>query len=200
MDQCIERENLNSCSELLASRCARGASRAPRAAPQADESQAGIALVETALLIPIVALLLFAIIEFGLAFARYQVATNATAAAARAAGSFRTDCSNGKVTTAAENAAKVYARTLGLTEADLKPSVVGEAEFDSSNTDGDGLCRSPTLIVTIRYQEEIPIVSNLSRLVAKNSNSAIAGTFPVSQQVAEFNENSVSRQSSSSGN
>ena len=48
-------------------------------------SESGIAMLETAIVIPVVALLLFALIEFGLAFARYQVVTNAAREGARMA-------------------------------------------------------------------------------------------------------------------
>src|SRR5262245_937505 len=58
-------------------------------------SESGQALIETALALPVLLLVLFGIIEFGIALARYQVVTNASREAARAASLFRLNCTDG---------------------------------------------------------------------------------------------------------
>lgn len=57
-----------------------------------NRREEGAALVETALVVPVILLLLFAIFEMGLAFARYQVLSNASREVARIASLFDMDC------------------------------------------------------------------------------------------------------------
>jgi Flp pilus assembly protein TadG len=57
-----------------------------------NRREEGAALVETALVVPVILLLLFAIFEMGLAFARYQVLSNASREVARIASLFDRDC------------------------------------------------------------------------------------------------------------
>lgn len=55
-------------------------------------------MLETAITLPVLLLVLFGSLEFGLVFTRYQVLLGATAQAARVASLFRTDCDPAAVT------------------------------------------------------------------------------------------------------
>jgi len=151
-------------------------------------SESGIAMLETAIVIPVVALLLFALIEFGLAFARYQVVTNAAAAAARAAALFRINCQDDQLIAAARGAVTRYVGTMGLTATQLNPNVTG--------TSGIELCRSPSLTVEIAYTQTVPLVSVFAGFFS-DGTSGLASGIQVRQRVSEFNENAIGSNNSS---
>jgi len=120
--------------------------------PSTTQQQDGQALIETALALPVLLLVLFGIIEFGLAFARYQVVTNASREGARAATLFRVDCTDGSARDDAQTAMQRFTDRLGLD--DLALQIEG---------DGANLCESRTVLVTVSFDHRFPIVSGFAK-------------------------------------
>lgn len=77
-------------------------SRTRRAA--GTKRRRGTAMVEAAITLPIVMLVLFGSMEFGLVFSRYQILLGTTATAARVASVFRAPCNPADVTLEVEKA------------------------------------------------------------------------------------------------
>jgi Flp pilus assembly protein TadG len=117
-----------------------------------NTSEQGQALIETALAIPVLLLVLFGTIEFGVALARYQVVTNASREAARAATLFRLNCTDGSTRADAQSAVRRFSDRLGLDNLALR--VEG---------DGPNLCDSRTVSATVVFEHRFPIVSGFAR-------------------------------------
>ena len=139
----------------------------------ADER--GLAFLEVAIILPILILLLFAIVELGLTFARLQIITNASAAGARAAGLFVESCTDQDLQDAAQAAIQPFGGRLGL-PAQLNGSLVGT-------------CTSPTVVFTVTYSSPIPIVSAFASGGA--GPLGIPASIDLSQATTEFNSNSL---------
>lgn len=120
--------------------------------PSTTRAQDGQALIETALALPALLLVLFGIIEFGLAFARYQVVTNASREGARAATLFRVDCTDGSAREDAQTAMRRFTDRLGLDDMDLE-----------IRGDGANLCASRTVSVTVSFVHRFPVVSGFAQ-------------------------------------
>lgn len=136
----------------------------------------GLALLETAIVLPILILLLFAIVELGLTFARLQVITNASAAGARAAGLFIQNCSEAAMAEAARRAIQPFGGRLGLP--------------DQLNGTLDGSCTDPTVRFTVTFASPIPIVSAFAQ-DGSGGPLGIPTSIDLSQQTTEFNSNSL---------
>lgn len=99
----------------------------------------GSAMVETALVLPILLMLLFAIAEFSIGFLRWQAVSTAAREGAREASLFRQDC-----------AANVAAAVNGAVQ-----DVLEAAQVANPNVAIDGACVAPgssTVTVTAPYQ------------------------------------------------
>ena len=83
-------------------------------------------MVEMVIVLPLLLMLLFGTIEFGVLFGRWQTLTNAAREGARTAVVFRSPCNSATVETEVRNRVKNYASELGLAIADGDISVVGE--------------------------------------------------------------------------
>jgi len=83
---------------------------------RARRGEAGMAMLETVIVLPIVLMLLFAVIEFGIVFGRWQVLSNAAREGARRAVVFRppATCSAGAVKAEVDAAVANYASALGM--------------------------------------------------------------------------------------
>ena len=102
----------------------------------------GMAMVEFVIILPVLLMLVFAIIEFGVLFGRWQTLSNAAREGARTAVVFRTNCVVSAVEAEVRQRVKDYAAPLGivLTDGDIGVSGVCGA----SNT-------SSTVSVTLPY-------------------------------------------------
>jgi Flp pilus assembly protein TadG len=88
--------------------------------------QAGASMVETAFVLPLLLLLVFMTVEFGIAFGRYQVITNAAREGAREAILYRPGaCAAGSVEDAAELVVNDYAELVGIDTTDLTVNIFG---------------------------------------------------------------------------
>jgi Flp pilus assembly protein TadG len=97
--------------------------------------RSGTAMVEFVIILPLLMMILFATLEFGVLFGRWQTISNAAREGARTAIVFRTNCNIAAVTTEVRNRVKVYAAPMGLTltDADIAVSgVCGSSDTSSS--------------------------------------------------------------------
>ena len=99
-------------------------------------------MVEFVIILPILLMIVFAIVEFGVLFGRWQTLSNAAREGARTAVVFRTNCVAGTVEAEVRQRVKDYAAPLGmvLTDGDIGISGV----CGSSTT-------SSTVTVTLPY-------------------------------------------------
>ena len=74
----------------------------------------GIAMLETLIVLPLLLLLLFGLVEFGILFGRWLALNNAAREGARQAIVFRQNCAAAQVETDVVNAVQAYAQGLGL--------------------------------------------------------------------------------------
>ena len=136
----------------------------------------GLAMLEVAIILPVLILFLFAIVELGLTFARLQVITNASAAGARAAALFMQNCSEQAMADAARTAIRPFGGRLGLPE-QLNGTLVGT-------------CTSRTVRFTVTFASPIPIVSAFAR-DGGGGPLGIPTAIDLSQETTEFNSNSL---------
>lgn len=134
----------------------------------------GLAMIEVAAVAPLLLLLLFGIVEFGILFARLQVLTNASSAGAREAGLFRTDCATTQRSRADAAARNVLSSGLGIDVGTVSLDLIGN-------------CSSTTVTYIVRYENPIPVYSSLAGFFGDPSPR----TIPLEQQTAEFNSNSI---------
>ena len=103
---------------------------------------AGMAMVEFVIILPILLMLVFAIIEFGVLFGRWQTLSNAAREGARIAVVYRSDCSVSDVEAEVRDRVKDYASPLGIV-------------LDDGDIAVDGVCgnstTSSTVTVTLPY-------------------------------------------------
>ncbi len=92
-------------------------------------------MVEMVIVLPLLLMTLFAVIEFGVVFGRWQTVTNAAREGARKAVVFRTNCVAGDVETEVKNTVKNYASGIGITLLDTNIDVQGACgSKDTSST------------------------------------------------------------------
>jgi Flp pilus assembly protein TadG len=102
----------------------------------------GMAMVEFVIILPILLMIVFAIIEFGVLFGRWQTLSNAAREGARTAVVFRSGCNATTVEAEVRQRVKDYAAPLGIVLADTDIAVSGVC--GSSTT-------SSTVTVTLPY-------------------------------------------------
>jgi Flp pilus assembly protein TadG len=84
-----------------------------------------MAMVEMVIVLPLLLMLLFAIMEFGVLFGRWQTVTNAAREGARTAVVFRTDCDVDAVRAEVKDVVKNYSSGIGITLTDTDIAVNG---------------------------------------------------------------------------
>ena len=82
-------------------------------------------MVEMVIVLPLLLMTLFAIMEFGVLFGRWQTVTNAAREGARTAVVFRTDCDVDAVRIEVKDVVKNYAAGIGITLTDTDITVAG---------------------------------------------------------------------------
>ncbi len=103
-------------------------------------------MVEMAIMMPILAVMLFAVIEFGIAFQRWQVVSNAAREGARVAAVRTNSCAGTPVETTVLN----YLAGAGLGASDVVISAPAGACTASTGT---------PLTVTVRHDYTFPVLS-----------------------------------------
>jgi len=93
----------------------------------ARRSERGMAMVEMVIILPLLLMLMFAIVEFAVAFGQWQVLSNAAREGARRAILYRdpASCDPAVVATEVRQAIKTYALGMGMTVTDPMISVSG---------------------------------------------------------------------------
>ena len=91
-------------------------------------------MVETIFVLPVLLMLLFAVAEFSLVFARWQAVTNAAREGARTAIVFRNDCDPAVVEATVRQRVKDYAAPSGIALADADITVAGVCGPNSTNS------------------------------------------------------------------
>lgn len=84
-----------------------------------------MAMLEFVFILPVLLLVLFSIIEFGLLFGRWQTLTNAAREGARTAVVFRKDCVAADVETEVRTVVKNYASSLNIVLNDSDITIAG---------------------------------------------------------------------------
>ena len=82
-------------------------------------------MVEMVIVLPLLLMTLFAIMEFGVLFGRWQTVTNAAREGARTAVVFRIDCDVDAVRIEVKDVVKNYASGIGITLTDTDITVAG---------------------------------------------------------------------------
>ena len=125
------------------------------------KSESGSAMVEMALVLPILLLILFGITEFGLIFVRYQVILSSAQGGARTASLFRANCNSEDVYIDVVTAVITNASKLGmeLTEEDI---IVNGACTAGHN-----------VTVEVIYRHRLELVAGFLGLVGGNRNLPI---------------------------
>ena len=111
-----------------------------------------MSMVEMVIVLPVVLTLLFAIVEFGVAFARWQVLSNAAREGAREAIVFRTPgtCVPATVAQEVRGVVKDYGTNIGITLLDSDITVTGHC------------VGAPSATVSVSYRHDFLIIPNLS--------------------------------------
>lgn len=134
-------------------------------------SQRGMAMVETVLVLPVVLMLLFAMAEFGVLFGKWQTLSNAAREGARTAIVFRSGCNVAAVEAEVRQRVKDYAQPLGITLSDGQIAVNGVCGASSTNS---------TVSVTLPYDFKVlpnfaqsvsPTIDVVGRSVMRNEGS-----------------------------
>lgn len=134
----------------------------------------GTAMIEMALTLPVLLLVLFGSLEFGLLFSRYQLLLGVTASAAREASVFRQNCSPPTV----ELEVMAVIESVNLIGMDLADKTLTEVIID-------GLCL-PGRFVTVEVIYHMPF-ELVGGLMALNKETAIA-EIPIRAQVRMRND------------
>jgi Flp pilus assembly protein TadG len=87
--------------------------------------EAGTTIVEATIVLPLMLILTFGIMEFGISFTRWNSLTNAVREGARAGVVFRVPCASGAVTTLVEATVSDFADSSGIDPANITTTVTG---------------------------------------------------------------------------
>ena len=124
-------------------------------------SESGMAILETALVLPLLLLVIFAILELGITFAQFQVVQNAAREGARAAVLYRQACTATKVDTDVNTAIAQFSNTLGISTIDHDALVLIGTPPPGVTRDA---CTVPMIRVNTSFAKTIPATAGLSRL------------------------------------
>jgi Flp pilus assembly protein TadG len=101
---------------------------------QRDRRLSGMAMVEMVFVLPVLLLLLFGIVEFGVLFGQWQTLTNAAREGAREAVVFRVGCVAANVEADVQTRVANYAAAAGITVNPGDITVVGHCGDTTTNT------------------------------------------------------------------
>jgi Flp pilus assembly protein TadG len=87
--------------------------------------EAGTTIVEATIVLPLMLMLTFGILEFGISFTRWNSLTNAVREGARAGVVFRVPCNSGAVTSLVETTVADFADSSGIDPANITTTVTG---------------------------------------------------------------------------
>jgi hypothetical protein len=99
-----------------------------------ERRSSGSSMIETVIVLPIVLMLLFAVAEFSLVFARWQTVTNAAREGARTAILFRTGCDPATVEDEVRARVRNYTSPAGIVLADADITISGVCGASSTNS------------------------------------------------------------------
>jgi len=118
-----------------------------------------MAMVEAVIVLPILLMLFFAIVEFGIAFGRMQVLSNAAREGARRAVVFRDPgtCNAGTVTAEVDAAVVNYASSMGMT-------------VTPGNVVVTGACAAGPATVTVTYANAFLFIHKFAPSVTSSVN------------------------------
>ena len=88
-------------------------------------ARSGMAMVEMVIITPLLLMMIFAIVEFGVMFGRWQTLTNAAREGARTAIVYRVPCDAATVTDEVRARVRDYAASLGITLTDAEITLTG---------------------------------------------------------------------------
>ena len=113
--------------------------------------ESGMAMVETVIVLPLLLMLLFGVVEFGVAFARWQVVSNAAREGARQAILYRAPgtCDIGEVAAEVRDRVRTYGSSIGIDLLDADISVAGTCAAGSSS-------------VTVTFRHDFSVLPNLA--------------------------------------
>jgi Flp pilus assembly protein TadG len=97
-------------------------------------ARGGMAMVEMVIILPLLLMLVFALVEFGVMFARWQTLSNAAREGAREAVLFQESCNASTVEADVRDRVKNYAAPLGITLEDADIAVSGQCRTAPSST------------------------------------------------------------------
>jgi Flp pilus assembly protein TadG len=87
--------------------------------------EAGTSIVEATIVLPLMLILTFGILEFGISFTRWNSLTNAVREGAREGVVFRVPCASGAVTSLVETTVADFADSSGIDPANIITTVTG---------------------------------------------------------------------------
>jgi Flp pilus assembly protein TadG len=131
-----------------------------------------MAMVEFVIILPILLMLVFAIIEFGVLFGRWQTVSNAAREGARTAVVFRSGCNAAAVESEVRTRVKNYASPLGIALTDGQIAVSGVCGASTT---------SSTVTVTLPYTFHVlpgfatsvnPTINLLGNSVMRNEGTS----------------------------
>jgi len=96
------------------------------ASTRSNIRERGSAMVELVFILPVILMLVFAIAEFGVAFAQWQTINNAAREGARTAILFRGSCDAGAVDTEVRSVVDGYVATMGIDTTSLMYQLTGQ--------------------------------------------------------------------------
>lgn len=119
----------------------------------------GTAMVEFVIILPLLLTILFATLEFGVLFGKWQTLSNAAREGARTAVVFRRNCNVAAVTSEVRTRVQAYAAPMGITLSDADIAVTGVCgASDSSST------------VNIQLPYNFQVLQNLAPSVSPTIN------------------------------
>jgi Flp pilus assembly protein TadG len=122
-----------------------------------DKNRRGMATLETLFVLPLLFMILFGIIEFGLVLGRWQTVTNAAREGAREAIVFRQSCNAATVQTEVNTRVAAYLASSGITA----DSIVVTGACPGSANDAT---------VTIAYAHPFKTIQNFAPSLGANIN------------------------------
>jgi len=139
------------------------------------KNERGTALLETALVLPLVLLVSVSIFEFGRAYQTWQVLTNATREAARIA------ILPGTTDSDIQNRVRAY-----LTAGQLANPTSATIAIDRTRTIAMGIGTAPSTRITVGYPFSFMVLNPVARLVVRNST--LGAAFTMNAQAEMRNE------------
>lgn len=129
-----------------------------------NDSRRGMATLEMVFVLPLLLMILFGIIEFGLVLGRWQTVTNAAREGAREAIVFRQDCTAAGVATDVDTRVAAYLASTNITADSI--NVVGACA-------GSGTDSTVTVVYTYPFQTIQGLAPSLGADITLNGTSTM---------------------------